>query len=119
MLAGALKFPLGGELSIVSIAIAPATLVIDVGGIEQLSAIATYDDDSTGDVTSSVVWSSGAPTVIRVTPGGGLITALVPGQVTITATYGSLTATATAVAIALVAHVTIAQSRICAQFRSS
>jgi len=65
-----------------------------VGQERRVGVTATFADGSTLDVTKSTLLSfvSGSPTVVAV-DATGMMTALAPGNATITATYGTLTAT--------------------------
>ncbi|MFZ0300186.1 MAG: Ig-like domain-containing protein [Candidatus Sulfotelmatobacter sp.] len=80
---------------------------------QQMTAIATYSDGSTGNLAggtsctgSSVCWSSSSPTVASITT-GGLLTGLSAGTTTITAASGSITSTTTATAAEVVTSMTI------------
>jgi uncharacterized protein YjdB len=76
-----------------SIEVAPATLGVDVGEIGALAATATYDDESTADVTADASWSSSATGTATVT--AGFVTGVAAGEATVTASYGSQTDTCT------------------------
>ncbi len=86
-------------LQLVEIDIAgPDTL--NVGDVQQYTATGVFDDQSTIDLTLGVVWVSSDQTVATVDPFdfAGQVTALGPGQVTISAlgddnAVGSLTIT--------------------------
>ncbi|MGI8856897.1 MAG: beta strand repeat-containing protein [Thermomicrobiales bacterium] len=70
----------------------PPTVVI--GETKQLTAIATYADSSTQDVTTSATWSSNAPTLATVVSGftnanPGQVTGIAIGSATITARFGT------------------------------
>jgi trimeric autotransporter adhesin len=71
------------------ISVTPPILSIAVGVNERLMATATYSDGTCFDVTEQVGWSSSDPSVAAVGK-NGLITAIAPGAVTITAGLGSL-----------------------------
>jgi hypothetical protein len=62
-----------------------------VGDTAQLAAICTYSDNSTQDVTASATWSA-TPAAVATVSSAGLLTAISPGAVTITAAYSSLSA---------------------------
>ena len=84
--------------AIVSIAVTPATPSIANGTTQQFTAIGTYTDNSTQDLTFSVAWSSSDTLVAAVSSASGsqgLTTAIGPGSVTITAAMGSVSGTAT------------------------
>ncbi|MBS2017705.1 MAG: Ig-like domain-containing protein [Deltaproteobacteria bacterium] len=75
----------GGPL--VSIAVSPPTPTLPVGVQVPMTAIATYADGSTLDVTKDVIWSSSAAAVagFESSADAGLATALSPGATVITA----------------------------------
>lgn len=82
----------------VSIAITPANPSVVAGSTQKFSAVGTFADGSTGDVTTLVAWSSSNSAVATIT-GGGTATVKAAGTTTITATLGvsgSTTMTATA-----------------------
>ncbi|MCU1287405.1 MAG: beta-propeller repeat protein [Acidobacteriales bacterium] len=76
--------------TVVSIAITPTNPTVNVGQTQQFTATATMSDNTTSDVTSTVVWSSSNPAIASVSA-AGVATALTPGTTTITATSGSIT----------------------------
>jgi uncharacterized protein YjdB len=78
---------------VTSLAIAPASSMLLVGGRAQLSATAIFSDGSSQDFTTSASWNSADPTIARVTS-GGLIVAEHLGDATITASTGSITGSA-------------------------
>ena len=95
----------GGEVTLVSIAVTPASPTFDPDDPADrlaMTAIATYSDSSTADVTQSATWTSSAPAVATVTTSGtrGLVEAIDDGTTTITATVGDVGG-ATTVTIAL------------------
>jgi uncharacterized protein YjdB len=71
-----------------SIAVTPATPAIAQGVTQQFTAIGTYTDSSTLDVTSSVTWSSSDQNIATISS-GGLATGGASGDSTIQATYKS------------------------------
>jgi len=76
--------------SLLSIAITPPSPVIGLSGIQQFTAIGTYSDSSTLDITSSVNWnSSSTPTATIAAT--GIATSLALGSTTVTATLNSIT----------------------------
>ncbi len=77
--------------SLTSISVSPATFSVALGVKKQFSAVGTYSDATSGDVTSSVTWSSSDPSVATVS--GGQATTLKQGSATITATSGSISDT--------------------------
>lgn len=82
-----------------SIAISPPSANLKVGEKQSFTATATYSDNNTADITQSAIWSSlnnSAATVSDVLGTKGIATANNPGQTTtITARFGSTSATAT------------------------
>jgi hypothetical protein len=71
--------------SLVSIGVTPAALTIPAGRSQAFTAIATYSDLSTRDVTSSVSWTSSDATVVSINA-AGVARGLAPGTITVTAT---------------------------------
>lgn len=78
---------------VTSLAITPASSVLLVGGREQLSATANFRDGSTQDVNTSVSWSSADPSIARVS-NAGLVLAQRVGETTVSASSGSIAASA-------------------------
>ena len=81
-----------GSNSIASIAVTPSNASIQPGVTQQYTATATYGDNSTGDVTTQVTWST-SPTNIATISSSGLLTAATLGTATVKATTGNLIAT--------------------------
>jgi uncharacterized protein YjdB len=73
---------------LVSIAVTPAASSVFVGSTLQMTATGTYNDGTTSNITSTVSWSSnsGDATVNN----AGLVTGVLGGSSTITATLGSV-----------------------------
>lgn len=86
-----------GLPEMVSIVITPAQASVPVTGTQQYTAIETFSDGSTRDVTAVSTWTSpdltGGPGVATISPAGAA-TGRVIGQSTITAKYLGQTATA-------------------------
>ncbi len=77
------------ELEVASVAVAPASKTLaNPGDTQQLTAVATYSDGSTRDVTSdpAVTWTSSAPSKATVSA-TGLVTAVATGSSNVKATY--------------------------------
>jgi len=72
------------------IAVTPASLSVQVGATLQLTAIGTFSDGSTADLTNSVHWSSNAPSVTTVNATTGVVAGVAAGSATITASSGSV-----------------------------
>lgn len=75
-----------------SITVSPATASVTVGGTQQFSAT-VYDASGTALSGQTVTWSSSNTSIATVSV-GGLVTTLLTGTVTITATDGSVKGTA-------------------------
>ena len=83
--------------TLVSLAITPATPSIAAGTSQQFTATGTYSDNTTQDLTSTVTWTSSAPTIAamsNVSP-YGVAQSLQMGGTTITAASGTVQASAT------------------------
>jgi trimeric autotransporter adhesin len=79
--------------TLVSIGVTPAIASIAMGLKTQFTAVGTYTDNSTQNITAQVVWTSTAPSIATVSNASGydgLTTALSPGPATITATLGTI-----------------------------
>ena len=88
--------------NVVSLALTPSDPQIPVGGTLQLSAIATYTDSSTHDLTTQATWSSSNQNfaaVSNLAGSQGQLTAVAVGATTITAALGGTTAQTVATVI--------------------
>ena len=74
--------------TLTSIAVTPATATIGVNTTQQFIAIATYADNSTGNITSSALWTS-SNTAVATVLSTGVATGLSAGTTTITASSAS------------------------------
>jgi RHS repeat-associated protein len=70
--------------TLVSIAISPSALVLQLGQAMALRAIGAYSDSSTKDLTLTALWTSGNPAVAPIT-GAGTVRAVSVGKATVTA----------------------------------
>jgi plastocyanin len=75
-----------------SITVRPANPSVPKGESQQLTAVGTYSDNSTSDLTGQVVWASGSLTAASVSH-TGLFHALTTGTVSIRAALGQITGT--------------------------
>jgi len=75
--------------TLVSLAIAPANSSMPDDATRPFSATGTFSDNSTQDMTQSVLWSSATPTVATIT-NLVLVSSLSTGSTTITAMLGSV-----------------------------
>lgn len=78
-----------------SLAIQPGNTTIAVTTSQQFSAIGTFNDGSTHDLTTQATWTSSDNTVAKIGVNSGLAKSVGPGSCTITATVGSVTASIT------------------------
>jgi len=78
---------------LVSIVVTPVNVGILVGNTQQYSAVGTYSDGSTQDVTSSAAWSSSNAAAATISA-AGMATGVAPGSATIQALLGAISATA-------------------------
>lgn len=76
--------------AMVSIAVNISQQSLPLGSGEQLTAIATFTDGSTRDLTSSATWISSSPGVITVS-NAGAVTAKSVGAAVISASYSNIT----------------------------
>jgi hypothetical protein len=79
--------------TIQSIAVSPANANIPIGIAQQYTAIGTFSDSSTQDITGVVRWQSSATGVASITV-SGLATALNMGSTTISAAFGGVNGSA-------------------------
>ena len=77
-----------------SISVTPVTPAIAIGQNQQFTAIGTYSDGSTQDLSAAVTWSSTQPAVAAISA-SGLASALSGGSTTISAALGNISAGAT------------------------
>ena len=64
-----------GANSITALSVAPASATVQPGVTQQYTATATYGNNTTGDVTTQVTWST-TPTNVATITSGGLLTAV-------------------------------------------
>ena len=76
------------------IAITPAGAGVLIDTSVQMTATGIYSDGSTQNLTGAVTWGA-TPTSIATITAGGLVTAVLPGTATITATSGAIQGTTT------------------------
>ena len=78
--------------SLATIAVTPPNPSIIIGHTQQLQATGTYSDNSTKDMTSQVIWTSGSLSVATINS-GGLATGSTAGSSLITATLSGVSGT--------------------------
>jgi len=96
--------------ALASIGIQSKSASLPLGTEEQLSAIGTYTDGSTVDLTSKAIWASTAPDVLSVTSTGTASTKSV-GAASVSATLGSTVGTS-AMTVSPAALVSLAVSAV-------
>lgn len=64
---------------------------LGVGVLRQFTATGNYSDGSTQYLTQQAAWTSASTATATVTPTMGLVTAVAPGTVNISATFGGIT----------------------------
>jgi len=88
--AGCGQFFPGGN-TITALQVTPSNASVQPGVTKQYTATATYGNNSTGDVTTQVTWST-SPTNIATINSAGLLTAATLGTATVKAQSGGLIA---------------------------
>ena len=97
-----------GDTTLESIAVTPATVDVAKGAAQQFTAIGTYSNETTKNITNSVVWTSSAAGVATISAAGLATAVAASGTTTITATLVGVTSTAVLTALpATVASVAI------------
>ena len=74
---------------LVSLAVDPANSTTATGATKQFTALGTFSDSSTQDMTASVLWSSSNPAVATIA-GSGLATSVASGTTNISAAFGTV-----------------------------
>jgi uncharacterized protein YjdB len=85
--------------TLVSIQVVPTSSKIAAGTPEQLTAMGTYQDGTTQDISSSVLWTSSNPAEATVST-TGVVTGVAPGMVTVQAQSGTLQSQSTVIVTA-------------------
>jgi hypothetical protein len=78
--------------SITALQVLPSNSTVAPGVNQQYTATATFGNNSTGDVTSQVTWST-SPTNVATISSGGLLSGVTLGTATVKATSGSVVGT--------------------------
>lgn len=104
----------GSQTTLSSISVSPASVTLNTGQTQQLTATGKYSDGSTRDVTATVTWTSSNTSVAKVSA-GGLVTSLAAGQTAISATLSGISSSE-AVAVNPKALTTISVSPSSADF---
>ena len=93
--------------TLVSIAVTPTNPSIAKGTTQQFTAIGTYSNSSTANLTNQVTWASSSPSVATINS-TGLATALAQGTTSITAMLSGVTSPAATLNVSAAALVSIA-----------
>jgi trimeric autotransporter adhesin len=75
--------------SLTSLQVSPGTTAIGAGATQQFTAMGKFSDNSSKDITGSVVWSS-SDSAIATVNSSGMATGIVSGTVTVTAKSGTV-----------------------------
>jgi uncharacterized repeat protein (TIGR03803 family) len=95
---------------LVSIQLSPATASIPLGTTQPFTAMGTYTDSSTQNLTSVVTWQSdntSVATVSNATPNNGVASTVAVGAANISATLGTVTSTSVPLTVTSAALVSI------------
>src|SRR5215469_8039370 len=84
--------------ALVSLQVTPGNSSISVGAAQQFTAMGTFSDGSTQDLTASVSWSSSDTTLTTINT-SGLATSVAIGRPRITATSGSVSGSTTLIVV--------------------
>ena len=95
-----------GAATLVSIAVTPAGPTIAKGTSEQFTATGTYTDGSTQNLTGSVMWTSGTPTVATINA-AGLATGVSTGTSSITASLNGVTSPGDVLTVGLMPSIVV------------
>ncbi|MGK5076092.1 ice-binding family protein [Janthinobacterium sp. ZB1P44] len=82
----------GATLS--SLAVTPATATVAIGAGQQFTAIATYSDGSSQDVSAKAAWTSATPASATVNASSGVAAGVAAGNSSISAAFGGKSAAA-------------------------
>ena len=90
MTSSAATLTVSSAATLQSIAVTPTTPSIAAGATQQFTAIGTYSDNSTKNITTSVTWKSSNTAFATIGAATGLATGVAAGTTQITATQGSI-----------------------------
>ena len=94
--------------SISSIAVTPNPGSVSVNGTLQMTAIATFSDSTTQDITATANWTSSIPTIATVSNPGGLVSGVSKGTSTIKASSGGVFGTSSVTVSTTLTSITLA-----------
>ncbi len=84
--------------TLVSLSVSPTNPSIALGTVQRFTAMGTYSDNTTQDLTAAVTWTSSAAataTISNAAGFNGVATSATPGSTTITATLGGVSGSTT------------------------
>jgi plastocyanin/uncharacterized protein YjdB len=87
--AGSTVFTVGPAV-VQSIVVSPANPTVQQGGTQAFTAMGTFSNHSTRDITSQVTWTSSAANVATINA-SGVATAVAPGSASVSAALGGIT----------------------------
>jgi N-acetylneuraminic acid mutarotase len=93
-----------GAAALESMIVTASAPSVGITNTVQLTAIGTYSDSSSVNVTTVATWSSSDPTLASVGPSTGVVTGVALGSVTITAVIGTVSGTTMLTVIATTWH---------------
>ncbi len=82
-----------GAPSVTALSLSPGGVSLAAGGLQQYAVSATYSNNTTGAVPGPITWTV-SPASVATVSSSGLLSALAPGTFTVSASIGSMTATA-------------------------
>lgn len=97
-------------LTLTNIVITPATATAPLGQAVNLTAIGTYSDASTANITSQVMWASDNTNVVAINSTTGIATGVAEGGATVTASASGITSSSASLTITAKALSTISIS---------
>ena len=80
-----------GPAALLSLSVSPGSATLAAGLTQQFSAIGTYTDGTTQDLSTQAAWAASDPSVASI-DGTGLATGLAVGVSNVTAALGTATA---------------------------
>jgi predicted outer membrane repeat protein len=99
------------SVTLKSIAVTPAPFSLYIQGQQQLTAVGTYSDGSTADVTLTAAWSSNNAVLADVSA-KGLVTGVSTGNTTIVAQLGAVKGKATVKVLPTLSSIAITPAKI-------
>ncbi len=86
----ALTYGVNPPPTLLSIAVTPPSATIEIDGTQQYTAVGTYSDDSTANITETATWNSSNESVATISA-SGLATGVGDGSTYVTATLDNIT----------------------------